>query len=640
MSQTYYEAVRELRQPAPSERRAAVRHMEQEWTEKRLRGFARFARSLGAGVCVELCEALSHARSGPLLRLLAYYAQREEAPLRRAALSALDDVPGKVRVPALMQLLESDVTETRRAACEMLGKSGSLQPASQLLDLLEDPASDVAVAALEALRRLGCPDCLPAVCNLLEHEDETVRGAAIEVLVDLADDHYFPAERVGKMAVHDSSSAVRVTAAWALGKRPAGSQRSRLLDILKGEDTPRVRAAAAGALAAYPRDGVIATLVRVCGQEPNMSVTLKGRDSLSEMPEEQVLGVCRDLLRSQEEETRAEAGLVLGGISSPAARDALLARLRAEPDPTTRSALVEALAGSGWEAAWDAIRRHVTDEPPVGHSAICALADLLDEEHVEDFVRLLDELEDVTLCEAGLRRLAAYARTRGLPASARPVLAMMLESERRNLALLAAETAGWVGDRKMVEPLVQALKHSEDDEFVSVAARSVLKLYDGQVLKMLKEMDRQDLDAAGRVLEHAESLGEKGAATCRGLARYAAKGYVGAADALLNAARVEPGALLGALEGAHPKVARTIVRTWLQLPRHVRQSARIDWRQMVNSTSGPVRMLALDSLPADADTRFLPTVIAMAVEDEDKRVREVARQTAKRMVELQPAGGS
>ena len=640
MSQVYYQAVRQLRQPAPTERREAVRHLEQEWPEAQLRGFARFARGLSAGVCVELCQALSHARSEPLLKLLTYYARREEAPLRRAGLSALEEVKGKARVPALLQLLESDVPETRKAACELLGSSGSLQPASQLLDQLEDPAPEVAVAALQALRRLGCQDCLPAVCELLDHDGKQVRKAAIELLVDLSDDRQFPAERVGRMALHDPSSSVRVTAAWALGKKPSASQQDRLLEIVRGEDTPKVRAAAAGALAAYPRDEVIATLVRVCGCEPNMAVTLKGRDSLSAMPDEQVLDVCRDLLRSDNEETRAEAALVLGGLNSSVARDSLLARLRTEPDPKTRAALVRALAGAGWEAAWDAVRRHVTDEPPVAHSAICALADLLDEDHVEDFVRLLDELEDVTLCEAGLRRLAAYARNRGLPASARPVLAMMLKSERRNLALLAAETAGWVGDRQMAKPLIDALKDSEDEEFVSVASRSVLKLYDGQVLEMLRDIDRADLVAVGSVLEHAESLGKGGIATCRGLARYAAKGYDGAAEALLSAARSEPGALLGALEGAHPKVARTIVRTWVQLPRHVRQGARIDWRQMVNSPSGPVRMLALDSLPPDADTELLPTIIAMAVEDEDGRVREVARQTAKRMVELQSAGGS
>jgi len=632
MNERFDDMLKALRDPVGSRRREALVTLERDWKPEAVERFCLFARNLNTGTCIELCRVLAAATTAPLVELLGHYAARGEAELRERAFEALEHVPGTRRVATLTRLLECRDPAARERACALLATSGSLAPRTDLVRRFRDENTPVVLAAMSAVQRLDCRDVTDEVIELLEHPASEVRAKTLEMLVDLAPAAEFPAGAIARRLTDDPEVHVRVAAAWALGQRPVPAGRDPLLAVLTGGDDPAVRCMAAASLAAYADEEVARALLTMSASDVNVAVALNSRRALDRMDENVVLTTCGAMLQESDPALRKETASTLGQLSFDGAKRLLLDRLSVERDPIVRAALIEALGHGGWPDAWAAVRACIQEEPVVAYAAVCALGNLLDAAHLEDFISLLAEIAAETLREAVLKRLALYGRARGLPATLREGLVPLLRDPHRNLAVLAAETAGWVADADMALVLLDLLADADDEEVVRAASGSIMRLVNGKALDLVRLAGRAHLRAVATVLGRQRSLGEKAPEMFRHLARLAVEEVEGAFEALHQAARVEPLSLAAALDEAGAAEVEVMIRAWHELPAEMKRRTPILKPNVLQSPAPRVRIAALDTLDAETGQEFLRLLVDLSMRDPDAEAREHARRALQRVV--------
>lgn len=177
----------------------------------------------------------------------------------------------------LVQRLNAEDAETRKAACWALGELGDKSVVDALRDLLDDKHKEVQDGAAKALRKLGDvsavvpflirelqkvdgltfewndeeialseiggAETISGLIGLLEHDKKNIRGSAARVLGELKDPSAVP-NLVGRL--QDEVDFVRREAAKALGQIGDKAAFEPLFESLK--DSPKVRLAVINAL--------------------------------------------------------------------------------------------------------------------------------------------------------------------------------------------------------------------------------------------------------------------------------------------------------------------------------------------------------------------------------------------------------
>ena len=128
-------------------------------------------------------KARARAEVGPVL---ASAAADEDRSIRLLAIAAMTKT-ATVDVDRVVGLLDSADLETRTAAIEALGQSGSAAARKRLASLLADPQWRIRAAALEALAQFAPPawrvdEVGPRILEMLADPDEFVRSRAAPLL--------------------------------------------------------------------------------------------------------------------------------------------------------------------------------------------------------------------------------------------------------------------------------------------------------------------------------------------------------------------------------------------------------------------------------------------------------------------------
>ncbi|MBI5482196.1 MAG: TonB family protein [Deltaproteobacteria bacterium] len=166
---------------------------------------------------------------------------------RLAALQAMAAVPSTTQTGAVVALLADPFVEVRLAAIRLLGDIGGAAAAASLVRHLAQPNPAERAAALDALGRAGQHGAAVrwATVAALHDDSVEVRAAAMAALVRVAPDGAMNEIYRG---FKESSPAVLLAAAPALGEVGGPDARDVLTKILRVRQDPRLRAAAAAAL--------------------------------------------------------------------------------------------------------------------------------------------------------------------------------------------------------------------------------------------------------------------------------------------------------------------------------------------------------------------------------------------------------
>jgi HEAT repeat protein len=228
----------------------------------------------GAAVESALTRLLGHADArGEVIEALVRHGQRvtellieqlesEDLEIRKAAVVALGRIGDARAAPALIKALDED-PELSIPAADALAKIGDPRAFEPLLALVGDPNAGVRQAVVGALNSLGSPLMPSRVLPLLEDEDPNVRESAVKVA------GYFGYTECVELLLErcgDREERVRRAAVEHLPFIEDERATPALVRALKNE-TPKVRASAAGAMALAEGAEVAPSLIEALGDE-------------------------------------------------------------------------------------------------------------------------------------------------------------------------------------------------------------------------------------------------------------------------------------------------------------------------------------------------------------------------------------
>ncbi len=222
------------------------------------------------------------------------------------ALEALHD---PVAVNACVASMSSKDVAVRRAAAAALGNFGATEAAEALVKAFEDGDNGVVREAIRAVTKIGQP-AVPTLIRILEQGWGNAKAAAAEALGAIGDPRAVPTLIA---ALKDKDSYLQIAVAKALSKF----------------DDPRV----VGPLAEALEETSIAAFYYGVREEAELGLVRMGKRALKPLI---------DLLRNPHGKSRPFIAAMLGQISDPHSRDALMDASR-DPDPEVRKAVVKSL---------------------------------------------------------------------------------------------------------------------------------------------------------------------------------------------------------------------------------------------------------------------------------------------------------
>jgi HEAT repeat protein/tRNA A-37 threonylcarbamoyl transferase component Bud32 len=197
----------------PRERSAAFRIIGDIATEELVPDLVARLEGKDQGVKMHLIEVLAKFRRPDVAKALEKQLGDRNKLVRKAAITALADMPGerdiplltgmlrdpdlesrnravdllvRLKHPATMQnlvgIMREESEDSRRAAVEVLNGIADVNSLKTLLAALEDSDWWVRSRACDALAKIGGPKVMDAVLKLVGDQDENIRRAAIEIL--------------------------------------------------------------------------------------------------------------------------------------------------------------------------------------------------------------------------------------------------------------------------------------------------------------------------------------------------------------------------------------------------------------------------------------------------------------------------
>ncbi len=306
----------------------------------------------------EVIKALTRY-STRVVDLLIEQLQGTNLETRLAALTVLERLGDRRAVPAMTRILQVEEDEALIiATANALSKIGDPQAFESLLTFLGHPVTAVRQAAVAALSSLNHPEMKNRAIILLQESNPYVRESAAKILGYIG---YPESLELLLTHVHDPHESVRQAVIESLPYFE--KQEDRIIPILADaleQDTPRIRAAAARALAEIDHQSVITylrrsalndsdawvryfaaralgshkatdawkVLVQMAQYDEANQVRLAAIEALGQLGEVQAIGTLTRLSQVAETDLAAAALQALGHIPHSAALPPLLATLR------------------------------------------------------------------------------------------------------------------------------------------------------------------------------------------------------------------------------------------------------------------------------------------------------------------------
>ncbi|MBI2060041.1 MAG: HEAT repeat domain-containing protein [Nitrospirae bacterium] len=286
------------------------------------------------------------------------------------------------------------------------------------------------------LGRRKTPETEKILIEALQSRDDTVRASAINGLTWARSAR--AKEEVFK-AINDNSPVVRFTSTLVLGLFRSAQSIRTLLNILSDDSNPKVRSAAAQALAQLGNPDALGPLEERFKRESDGDTRREVAFALARIGGSDAERILLDASQDRRPEIRAPAILALAGMRSPQAKDALLKALMDGSPDVKRAGTLGVSAARMFDAV-PRLLKMLTQEsdPRVRAPAAMALGEIGDRKGLRPLLAaLLDKNVEV-------RRSAAIAVGRlGQEEGVQPLLRLLKKRTPRSLDGAAAIEALW-----------------------------------------------------------------------------------------------------------------------------------------------------------------------------------------------------
>jgi len=327
-----------------------------------------------------LLEALGKPAPGELRPLALVVGWLEGAAVERALTRLLGqrDARGEVLealvrhgsgvTDLLIEQLESEDLEIRKAAAVALGRIGDARATPALAELLEDDA-EMVIAAADALAKIGDPRAFESLLAHVGDSNAAVRQAVVGALNSLGSPE-MPAR--ARPLLSDADPNVRESAVKIAGYFGYAECADLLLERCLDEDE-RVRRAAVEHLPYLEDERATPALVRALRHE-TPKVRAAAAAAMAQSEESEVSTHLIEALADDDSWVRYFAARALGRQGVNESAEALDGLAQGDNSNHVRIAAVEALGRIGGETAVSAVSPLVnSDEPDLARAAAGAL---------------------------------------------------------------------------------------------------------------------------------------------------------------------------------------------------------------------------------------------------------------------------
>jgi HEAT repeat protein len=328
-----------------------------------------------------------------------------------AAAGALAQIGDLSAFRSLFALLTEEDPAVRQAAIGALNSLGHPEMSGHVTALLAGADPRGRESAVRIAGYFGYAECASAVLACCGDADESVRRAALEQVPFLAEEG---AVAILERALDRDTPRARAAAAGALGKVAGAAAREALHRAVTDSDT-WVRYFAARSLAQHRHEPDLDVLAKLAAADPAPYVRIAALDAIGAIDGPRAAALLAVYAEDEDSSISAAAIAALGHVADAEALQCLLQALRS-PDPVRRLAAIGGLAEGGgaervmalrWTAAADA-------DDDTARAALAGLGRLAAEGSGawEDAVDALLELSGVPS-----RREPAVAALAGVPVS-------------------------------------------------------------------------------------------------------------------------------------------------------------------------------------------------------------------------------
>jgi len=276
-----------------------------------------------------------------------------EPSVRDEVLTALTH-HGEGVISLLIDQIQSEDIETRRAAITALGRLGYRQATAALTKVLEKDSS-MRIEAARALARIGDESALDSLLRMIGDSDSAARQAVVGALNSIGSAKM--PERIKPLLQHNDP-LVRESAAKIAGYFGYSDCAELLLQCCNDEDE-RVRRAAVEHLA-YLEDDRVTNVLAQKLRTDTPTVRAAAAAAMSHL--EEAAPNLIEALRDDDRWVRYFAAKSLGRLNNSSAIDALVEVVENDPMNLVRIAALEALGKLGGNKAMHVISTHVRSE--------------------------------------------------------------------------------------------------------------------------------------------------------------------------------------------------------------------------------------------------------------------------------------
>lgn len=623
MKDAFVDFVRELQGTVRARRQEKIQEVELAWSASELAGFRLFVMGLHPATMADVCHALSDAQATPLLEILGDFAEKEPE-LMKIAFQSMEKTSCLARIFLAKRLILSQKPEVRAKTCEMLGNAGP-QAQPLLKQALADDDPRVQQAAIHAVSRAAFKNLCPLLCPLLRSKDGNVRFAVLKALALFGFDS--PALNNDLLAILQDTAQdeqARRLAAKILASASSKEARAVLLNALYNPGAEyTLRMAAVESLSGYDDpEAIKAVLCAV--DDPNINISRTARISLSRKHSQAFAGILAQNLGDADIRIAALAAEILGELDTDFIRDILLSRLKVERRIPIINALALAMSKSSIPGAWHALIARFQEEKIASPAFFSALADIAEEDNLEEFASLFDKVSDAAVRRVIMERLALFARTSPVTPAIESLAMRVLNEPDQTLHLSAATILAHVAslDAQKIAWVLEHLASAGENPDIARAVSAILRNKNGSLSDAFMHASPATAGLLAQAAAKAACAGEKAIPLFHTVAGWARRAVPHAKDALQAMALLAPSALAIAMSGCPDQIY--LIEAWRSLPNQDRSSNRPDFQTFFAGATLEDTLAGIHILKTIQDSRCLNDMANVAFTSRYPEARQAA----------------
>lgn len=420
-------------------------------------------------VRVHVIEVLSRFNQPEVARALEQQLRDSHKAVRKAALAAIENMPGERNIALLCAMLRDPDLDTRSKAIDLIVQANHPQTMQHLLSVLHDEAEDARRAAVEVLNGIADVRTIKHLLSALEDQDWWVRSRASDALAKIGGPKVMDAVL---QLVRDDNENIRRAAIEILNQTRDERAVEHLMTATQDADW-WVRERAADALAEIGSPRALPALTRMLdGDTRSIPAAVR---ALGRLGSSVTLPTLLPLLDHADKAIRLEAAGAVARLADQASASSVRSRLQpwtTGADETLAKAATEAMLQIDKRLA-PTVAATPAGEQPAGGAAAHTL--LVEPAEVEKIVRATEHARklDINLLQPGDMIESRYRFIQKIGKGAFGTVVLVEDTVVDERLILKFLNANVSQDEEMMKRFVHELRYSR-----KITHPNVIRIYD------------------------------------------------------------------------------------------------------------------------------------------------------------------